>query len=797
MSASRSCVYPKGEQPELTQIPRILSREFLTEYGAEFLGDKTRLFFDYDEDVKNNPECKDDSYCKTKAKEIHNMLEGKSTNWKHPFVMTQAVQPNKISFHVVFTNQKDIIVRKEFKKEFEEELFSSIIGPENFKYIDTQVYGKKKWFRLPYGTDPKIGKTFPHIPFTQMNQPFPDLYNFVLTVPDEADTIDYSLNPAYINYKMKQLLDEERNKDVREVDEEMTPKLLEAFSMLKTERFKNQREWFLLALQLKFFGGSVELFCQMSKNSGYEKYDEKVCKKTFDSIQPEKFHIGLLCKWLKEDGVDPKTIFPTRSPIMKKLIHIAYAGEGGLTEYNIGNAIKEVYTDNLFYCDSHQWVHWNEEKQFWNFGSSKVIMKPIMELLTSEYFTWIKELKKGCAQQEPKEGESEKQFYLRIEKQLLGIKCLESTGQGLQGSKTIKSLLDYCEGICQDNERVFKFNMKSELFTFKNGLTYNLKTREIRKVVKEDYILNHCGYDYPERNEDDVLKMKELLLTMFKPDQIAYALSCMSLSLYGNNLNEVFIIFKGIGRNGKGLIADIMSVLLGNYYQTIPTEELTEDSKGKGRASSELANAQFSRCLMASEPDENVKIKTATVKKLTGRDPIEARQLYGKAFKYVSQFTLYLQCNEDPKFSKLDDALSKRIRYLEFVHQFVPEDKIIRDYQRPIRESLKEEIKIDMSYRNGLLHLLFDTWFQTKGKLIMSKEAEETHTAQMMENNPLSEFISKKQKSHHFTRIEDLRTEYNLNYPELKKKEFKDFILLFQDIKTEEDKSHGMKVFIK
>jgi hypothetical protein len=140
MSATDSYI---SENPNIVPIPRILTKEFLTTYGAELLGKKTHLFFDYDEDEKNNIECKDDAYCKKKAKEIRDKLEGASTNWTHPFVMTEAKQPNKVSFHVVFTNPKDVILRADFKKEWEEELFSSIVGKDKIQYIDHQVYGKK------------------------------------------------------------------------------------------------------------------------------------------------------------------------------------------------------------------------------------------------------------------------------------------------------------------------------------------------------------------------------------------------------------------------------------------------------------------------------------------------------------------------------------------------------------------------------------------------------------------------------------------------------------------------------
>ena len=798
-SAAKSYIYDKKEGPELVDIPRILTEEFLREFGAERLGSKTRLFFDYDEDEKKNPECANQEYCNKKSKEIRNRLEANCTNWTRPFIMTESKQPNKVSFHVVFISHKDVINRSEFKKEFEKELFVKIVGEENFQYIDENVYGNKHWFRLPYGTDKIAKKPYPHIPFTQHGQPKPDLYNFVLTCPDEADTIDYSKNPSYINYQYKKYMSQLEKENKIEnivVDEEYQSKIIVAIKKLNPERFKDYNNWLILVFLMKhFLPEEVDLFCTLSKQSGYIKYDERNCRTTFQQANPEAFtHCGILYKWLSEDGINPTTIFPKYSPMLKKLIKIHRSSIGGFTDYNIGNAIKEIYHEELFYCNQYKWVHWNSTYKMWRSGDDSIIFKPLMDLLTNEYFDWVKRMEKENA---PLPNESKEDFEKRGCIPRMTISGWYQDGASLQSVKRIKQLLEYCKSIFLDEELVQKFNTKPELFAFKNSIVYNLKTCESRPIEKTDYILNHCGYDFPEKKQEDIIKVKDLLETIFDKSQVEYALSCLSLSLYGNNLNEAFIIWKGRGRNGKGLLSYLLSVVMGAYFQTLSTEELTEESKGKGRANSEIANARFTRCLMSSEPAENTTMKADIIKKLTGRDPINARQLYGEAFIYIPQFTLYIQCNDVPKFSKLSDAIEKRVRYLDFNFQFVPEADIIRDYQRPIKEHLKEEVKYDVSYRNGLLFLLFETWFKTQGKLLMTEEAKESHKEEMDANNPLSEFLRTKEPSVEFVYTKDLYkiyTDANL-YESMSSKKFNEYIRMCKTFRVVEDKSNGLKIY--
>jgi putative DNA primase/helicase len=339
-----------------------------------------------------------------------------------------------------------------------------------------------------------------------------------------------------------------------------------------------------------------------------------------------------------------------------------------------------------------------------------------------------------------------------------------------------------------------KFDMNRHLFSFENGITYNLRTKECRTIVKTDYILTTCGYDYPERINEDVVVAQDFFLKLFKEDQLDYSLSCLATFLYGENINEMFLIMKGLGRNGKGLTDTALQTVLGKYHQTLPSEELTEDSKGKGRANSALANARFVRCLMTSEPDNKQKMKTDRIKLLTGRDPITARQLYGKEFVYQPQFTLCVQCNDVPEYSKIDDAIAKRVAYLEFPFQFV--NKVEREYQRPIDESLKDKVRQDVRYRNGILHLLFDTWFFTQGKVTRTVEAEELAQEEFDNNNPLTKFLVNYEPSIEGILSSKLNKEYNNHYEPLSITSFNKFIRLTK-LKFTESKSHGLKVFIQ
>jgi len=131
----------------------------------------------------------------------------------------------------------------------------------------------------------------------------------------------------------------------------------------------------------------------------------------------------------------------------------------------------------------------------------------------------------------------------------------------------------------------------------------------------------------------------------------------------------------------------------------------------------------------------------------------------------------------------------------EFPFQFVEHPE--RDYQRQIDDTLKTKIKDTDVYRNGLFYVLLDVFIKTQGKIIRTSQTEEKLDEVIADNSPLEEFLRSYEKTTcDFIRFNDLYTTYTANYAHIKKSQFKDLILELK-IKTEEDKSHGLKIFLK
>ena len=107
---------------------------------------------------------------------------------------------------------------------------------------------------------------------------------------------------------------------------------------------------------------------------------------------------------------------------------------------------------------------------------------------------------------------------------------------------------------------------------------------------------------------------------------------------------------------------------------------------------------------MTSEPDSaqgSNTLKTATIKKWTGNDPLTCRFLHCNSFTFSPRFTLVLQANDLPKLSKSDKVFERRFKKIPFPISFVEsQGQDLENGQKFRDETLKQKMMkgIKMDY---------------------------------------------------------------------------------------------------
>jgi phage/plasmid-associated DNA primase len=383
------------------------------------------------------------------------------------------------------------------------------------------------------------------------------------------------------------------------------------------------------------------------------------------------------------------------------------------------------------------------------------------------------------------------------------IKQLQQLLKGvnsLQRACKIKSVLETAEGLFRDDKILDTFDAKPHWFCFSNNKAYDMKAGQVVDITSSDRILTTCGYDYVEPNSDEINSTLNMIKQLTPTENLDSLLSALSLFVYGENINEAFLVFKGEGGNGKGMLMTLLKKTLGDYYYDLPSSILTTQSKGDGRASPEMAQTRWARCVMFTEPDANKLIVKTKINELTGRDTITVRGLFKDPFSFMPKFVLGGMLNDMPRISGgISDSMKRRTKYQMFPYSFKSLDEY--DDKNPLHRvadiNMKERIRDDNRYRNGLLWIMLQTWMKNKGAYISCQADKEEANQVAKDNNPLIESLEEYEVSDTAIRIKELQKEIEQQKGvKCTAQEFKRF-LEDAKVRIEEDKKHGHKVFLK
>jgi phage/plasmid-associated DNA primase len=253
------------------------------------------------------------------------------------------------------------------------------------------------------------------------------------------------------------------------------------------------------------------------------------------------------------------------------------------------------------------------------------------------------------------------------------IGCLREVCGAVKISNLTRCVIDKMYSDHCDTEDIF--DNKPYVFAFKNQ-AFDLRTGQPYDIKKEDYITQNTGYDYVKPTKEQMQTVKSVFESIFPDPEVGKCyLSVLRLCLSGQHPEKLFVA-NGGGRNGKGLINELMFMLLGEYAYKMSIEVLTKDVKKTG-ANPELANMHKKRMVLSNEPEDGTKLQMGIIKEITGCNEISARGLYTGNTKTVLQCVLMVELNKKLLLSgRMDTSVLERIVDIPFESTFVsnPED---------------------------------------------------------------------------------------------------------------------------
>jgi P4 family phage/plasmid primase-like protien len=318
--------------------------------------------------------------------------------------------------------------------------------------------------------------------------------------------------------------------------------------------------------------------------------------------------------------------------------------------------------DIWYHFQNHRWK--KDEK-----GTS--LRKKISSELASIYMKMIEEKKKLMITL----SDEEKEKIIPVTKKLQEV--ILRLGSAPDKDRIMKEAKE----LFYDSDQKFMNDLDTNLYllAFNNGV-FDFKARQFRDGRPEDYISITTDLDFvplDERNPSESVRIiieeiHDFMCKLFPIDELRNYMWEHLASVLIGNAKQLFHMYIGMGSNGKSVLMDLMTLVLGDYKGDIPISVLTSPRVNTGGTHTELVALKSARFVVCQEPSECEKINEGPMKQLTsGKDPISCRAPYMPTMlTYTPQFSLVMCANVFMEIKSQDYGTWRRIRVVKFMAKF-------------------------------------------------------------------------------------------------------------------------------
>lgn len=235
------------------------------------------------------------------------------------------------------------------------------------------------------------------------------------------------------------------------------------------------------------------------------------------------------------------------------------------------------------------------------------------------------------------------------------------------------------------------------LLPCKNGVI-DLRTGKLRDGRREDLMFLASPVEYPGFRKKAPLWEKTLReIFEGKQEMVDYIQRLLGYAITGLDIEHIFPVLYGAGRNGKGIIVSVLNHVLGPLSGSIQSEMLLDQRRPRSSQgpSPDIMTLKGLRVAFASETDEGQRFSAAKVKWLTGGDQLVGRYPHDKyEVRFRPTHTLFLLTNRKPMAPGDDFAFWERMHLIPFRLAFVDRDPVAENERRAdkyLAEKLKKE----------------------------------------------------------------------------------------------------------
>jgi P4 family phage/plasmid primase-like protien len=161
-------------------------------------------------------------------------------------------------------------------------------------------------------------------------------------------------------------------------------------------------------------------------------------------------------------------------------------------------------------------------------------------------------------------------------------------------------------------------------------------------------------------------------------DSIGLCQRYAGYNLTGSVREHIILFAYGDGRNGKSVLLNTLTRVMGSYAQTVAASELAHhDQEHHTTGLTDLAGKRMATSI---ETGQGKQFNEQLIKELSSADPITARRMHANFFTFQPTHKLWIASNHLPLITSTDDGIWKRFAILPFTQSFVGrEDRTLED----------------------------------------------------------------------------------------------------------------------
>ncbi|KJE98043.1 hypothetical protein, variant [Capsaspora owczarzaki ATCC 30864] len=327
------------------------------------------------------------------------------------------------------------------------------------------------------------------------------------------------------------------------------------------------------------------------------------------------------------------------------------------------------------------------------------------------------------------------------------VKGLEGTLRRLNdllknagGKQKAAAITHKLQTLLYDAQFKVKLDSAENLLPIADRKVVDLTNGEVRDRMKEDYFSLALSVSYEPGKGTAVADKFFSEIMLDRADRIEQLRLSLGYSLFGHNKsNLMFFLYGPDGSNGKSLLLNILTEIVGEFRATVDPSIIIGKTRLDQSASPYTMQLIGKRLGFMSELPEESVLNEAMVKQLTGADVMTARQNYGNAFEFSCYAKMLLATNYLPNM-KDSPSLWRRVRMVKFDACFVEnptgsQKKINVNYMRDIAKPNINQFFTWMV--NGAIE------YSNKGTIEVPADITAFIKGLRLKSNPVKLFIDK------------------------------------------------------